>query len=219
MFKNIILNRRKYHMVGIKYLILLLLFTLSLDAQKTIEVDLRKQRIYAKENGRVVFMGAISSGKRNHRTPRGTFKILGKNKFHRSNLYPRPNGGAKMPYMQRLTYGGIAIHQGYLPGYPASHGCIRVSMRTARKLWRWTRIGTKVTLHNGRSAKLKKRKYRRGKKYAKKSKKRKKHLKKRRYSKKRKYNKKRKYSKSRKYVKKRRYIKRYKKRAYVRIRR
>lgn len=208
-------------MSSIKYFIVLLLLTLSLDAQKTVEVDLRKQRIYAKENGRVVFMGAISSGKRNHRTPRGTFRVLGKNKFHRSNLYPRPNGGAKMPYMQRLTYGGIAIHQGYLPGYPASHGCIRVSRRTAQKLWRWTRVGTKVTLHNGKkrkySKKSKKRRYAKKRKYSKKSKKRR-YVKKKKYSKKykkRKYVKKRKYSKK---SKKRRYVKRYKKRAYVRVR-
>jgi hypothetical protein len=187
-------------MVSIKYFILFLLFTVALNAQKTVEVDLRKQRIYAKENGRVVFMGAISSGKRNHRTPRGTFKILGKNRFHRSNLYPRPKGGARMPYMQRLTYGGIAIHQGYLPGYPASHGCIRVSRRTAQKLWRWTRVGTKVTLHNGKRVKLKKRKYHKRKKY----------VKKRKYSKKRKYAKK---------YKKRRYIQKYRKRAYARVRR
>jgi hypothetical protein len=204
-------------MVSIKYFILLLLFTVGLDAQKTVEVDLRKQRIYAKENGRVVFMGAISSGKRNHRTPRGTFRILGKNRFHRSNLYPRPRGGARMPYMQRLTYGGIAIHQGYLPGYPASHGCIRVSRRTAQKLWRWTRIGTKVTLHNGKRVKPKKRRYRKRKKYSKKRK----YVKKRKYSKQRKYSKKRKYRKKRRYVKKRRYIKKikYRKKAYVRIRR
>ena len=188
-----------------KYFILLLLLTLGLNAQRTVEVDLRQQRIYAKKNGKVIFSGAISSGKRNHRTPRGIFRVLGKNKFHRSNLYPKPRGGAKMPYMQRLTYGGIAIHQGYLPGYPASHGCIRVSRRTAQKLWRWTSIGTKVTLHNG------KRKY---------SKKRKKY-KKRKYTK-RKYTKKKRYSKKRRYVKrykKKRYSKKYKKRAYIKIRR
>jgi hypothetical protein len=197
-------------MVSIKYFILFLLFTVALNAQKTLEVDLAKQRIYAKENGRVVFMGAISSGKRNHRTPRGTFKILGKNRFHRSNLYPRPRGGARMPYMQRLTHGGIAIHQGYLPGYPASHGCIRVSRRTAQKLWRWTRVGTKVTLHNGKRVKPKKRRYHKRKKYVKKQK----YYKKRKYIKKRKYSKKRKYAKK---YKKRRYIQKYRKRAYARV--
>jgi len=185
-------------MINIKYLLLLLLFSLSLHAQKTIEVDLRKQRIYAKENGRVVFTGAISSGKKNHRTPSGTFRILGKNRFHRSNIYPSPRGGAKMPYMQRLTHGGIAIHQGRLPGYPASHGCIRVSKKTAQKLWRWTRIGTKVTLHNGKRVKRKNRKY-----Y-----KRKHHIKKRRYVSKKRYVKKRKYAKKRRvYKRKIRYFK------------
>ncbi len=205
-------------MVSIKYFILLLLVTVGLNAQKTVEVDLRKQRIYAKENGRVVFMGAISSGKRNHRTPRGTFRILGKNRFHRSSIYPRPRGGARMPYMQRLTHSGIAIHQGYLPGYPASHGCIRVSRSTAQKLWRWTRVGTKVTLHNGKRVKAKKRRYSKRKKYVKKRKySKKRRLKKRKYTKKRRF-------KQRRYVKKfskRRYLKKrkYRKKAYVRIRR
>jgi len=198
-------------MINIKYLLLFLLFTLSLDAQKTLEVDLRKQRIYAKENGRVVFTAAVSSGKRTHRTPSGTFKILGKNRFHRSNIYPKPRGGAKMPYMQRLTHGGIAIHQGRLPGYPASHGCIRVSKRTAQKLWRWTRIGTKVTLHNGKRVKRKNKKYH----------KRKKHIKKRRYITKKRSIKKRKYSQKRRAYKKLRYFKKsgYKKGVYVWVRR
>lgn len=201
----------------VKYFILLLLFTLSLDAKKVVEVDLKKQRIYAKENGRIVFMGSISSGKRNHRTPRGTFRILGKNKHHRSNLYPRPKGGAKMPYMQRLTYGGIAIHQGYLPGYPASHGCIRVSRRTAQKLWRWTRVGTKVVLHNGKRSKAKKRRYSKKRKYVK-NRKYSKKVKKRRYAKKKKY-KKRKYKKRRylKRYKKKKSLRRYKKRTYVKV--
>ncbi len=197
-------------MIYFKYFILLLLFSLSLNAQKTLEVDLHKQRIYAKENGRVVFTGSISSGKRDYRTPSGTFKILGKNKFHRSNIYPKPRGGAKMPYMQRLTHGGIAIHQGRLPGYPASHGCIRVSKSTAQKLWKWTRIGTKVTLHNGKKVKAKKRKYRKGKRY----------VKKRRYAKKKRYIKKRHYSKKRRYYKRLRYFKKsgYKKGVYVWVR-
>ncbi len=118
----------------------------SLYASKEILVNLSSQKIYAIEDGRVVFSGNISSGKADHRTPRGTFRVIDKERFHISNKYPEPNGGAKMPYMLRLTNFGLAIHQGYLPGFPASHGCIRVSKSTALKLWHWAQIGTRVKI-------------------------------------------------------------------------
>ena len=159
-------------------LLTVLLLIVPLYAKKTIEIDLSNQKIYAKENGRVVFSGNVSTGKRGHPTPRGIFRVIDKERFHISNKYPEPNGGAKMPYMLRLTNRGIAIHQGHLPGYPASHGCIRVSKSTAKKLWRWGSIGTKVRIYGNTSdfryvkKKSKKRKYAknksRTKKYAKK---------------------------------------------------
>ncbi len=127
--------------------IVLILITATLYGSKTIVVDLSKQRLYAKENGRTVFSGAISSGNSEHNTPTGTFRILEKDRFHISNKYPEPKGGAKMPYMHRLTNSGIAIHAGYLPGYPASHGCIRVSSATAKKLWRWSHTGIRVKVY------------------------------------------------------------------------
>jgi hypothetical protein len=134
------------------YIILIALFYVSsLYASKSIEIDLSKQKIYAKENGRVVFSGNVSTGKKGHATPRGTFRILEKERYHVSNKYPEPNGGAKMPYMHRLTNKGVAIHQGYLPGYPASHGCIRVSKSIAKKLWRWSKIGMKVKIYGNAS--------------------------------------------------------------------
>ncbi len=129
------------------FLLLMIFTTVTLYGAKSIDIDLSKQRLYAKENGRIVFSGAISSGKSGHRTPTGTFRILEKDRFHISNKYPEPNGGAKMPYMHRLTRGGIAVHQGYLPGYPASHGCIRVSKATAKRLWNWSHIGMKVRVY------------------------------------------------------------------------
>lgn len=130
------------------YLVLILLFTTaSLNAAKSISIDLSKQRLYAKENGRVVFSGSISSGNSSHNTPTGRFRILEKDRFHLSTKYPEPHGGAKMYYMHRLTNRGIAIHAGYLPGYPASHGCIRVSTSTAKKLWRWSHTGIKVNVY------------------------------------------------------------------------
>lgn len=139
---------KNWRLYMIKYTVLFILLTVELIATRTVEINLNKQRIYAKENGNIIFSAPISSGKKRHRTPNGIFRILQKNRYHYSNLYPKPYGGASMPYMQRLTNGGIAIHQGYLPGYPASHGCIRVSNYTAKRLWRWTRVGTKVKIYN-----------------------------------------------------------------------
>jgi len=77
----------------------------------------------------------ISSGKRRHETPSGVFPILQKNKFHRSNLY----SNAPMPFMQRLTWDGIALHAGHVPGYPASHGCIRMPHAFAEALFKLTK--------------------------------------------------------------------------------
>jgi len=169
---------------------LIFLSTMFLSASKSIVINLSTQKIYAKENGKVLFGGDISSGTKGHRTPRGVFKVIEKDRYHVSNKYPEPSGGAKMPYMLRLTNSGIAVHQGYLPGYPASHGCIRVSKSTALKLWRWANIGTRVTIigdasdfryvkkrtkkkHYASSKKRKKySKKRKSKYYAKKSKKR-----------------------------------------------
>jgi hypothetical protein len=130
----------------IKTIFALLLLSAILSASKLIVINLSTQKIYAKNNGEVLFSGNISSGIKGHRTPRGSFKIIEKDRYHVSNKYPEPNGGAKMPYMLRLTNSGVAIHQGYLPGYPASHGCIRVSKSTAIKLWRWAKVGTRVKI-------------------------------------------------------------------------
>jgi len=117
-----------------------------LNASKSITINLSTQKLYAKSNGKVIFSGNISSGIKGHRTPNGIFRVLEKDRYHVSNRYPKPYGGAKMPYMLRLTNSGIALHQGYLPGYPASHGCIRVTKSTAKRLWRWAKIGTKVKI-------------------------------------------------------------------------
>jgi len=138
-------------MKKIKYILISLLTTYALFAGKSISINLSQQKIYAKEDGEILFSGSISSGKSGHRTPTGTFRILEKDRFHISDKYPEPKGGAKMPYMLRVTNGGIAIHQGYLPGYPASHGCIRVSKSTAKKLWYWAHNGIKVRIYGDAS--------------------------------------------------------------------
>lgn len=123
---------------------LMLIFPLALLAEKEVFVDLSLQRAYAIENGATLFEGRISSGKDGHETPTGSFKILQKERMHLSNLYPEPNGGAKMPYMMRLTWDGVAMHQGYVPSHPASHGCIRLRRRFAKKLFSWVDKGTQV---------------------------------------------------------------------------
>lgn len=132
----------------IKLLLNTIIFSLLLSAQvdKSIYIDLADQKIYAMEDGIEILEGRISSGKSGYETPTGTFTILEKKALHRSNLYPPPAGGAKMPYMMRLTWDGIAMHQGYVPRRPASHGCIRLQRRFAKKLYTWASRGTKVTI-------------------------------------------------------------------------
>ena len=81
----------------------------------------------------------VSTGTKSHPTPLGVFAVIQKNRHHVSNLY-----GAPMPYMQRLTWSGTALHTGALPGYPASHGCIRLPNEFAQLLWKATKLGARV---------------------------------------------------------------------------
>jgi lipoprotein-anchoring transpeptidase ErfK/SrfK len=90
----------------------------------------------------------ISTGMRGHSTPMGVFSVIQKHKYHRSNIY----SAAPMPYMQRITWSGVAMHAGVLPGYPASHGCIRMPMNFAVKMWGWTRMGARVVITPGELA-------------------------------------------------------------------
>ena len=132
-----------------KYLIalcMIFVMPIVLFAQKKVFVDLTLQKAYAIEDGVTIFEGRISSGKRGYETPTGEFKILQKKRKHESNLYPKPNGGAKMPYMMRLTWDGVAMHQGYVAKRPASHGCIRLRRKFARKLFGWVEKGTVVSV-------------------------------------------------------------------------
>ena len=87
----------------------------------------------------------ISTGMRGHTTPMGAFSVIQKQKYHESNIY----SSAPMPYMQRITWSGIAMHAGVLPGYPASHGCIRMPMAFAVKMYGWTRMGARVLVTPG----------------------------------------------------------------------
>lgn len=110
-------------------------------------VDLATQRLVAYRGGEPIATSPVSTGKPGHGTPRGVFTILQKKSFHRSNLY----SDAPMPFMQRLTWSGVALHAGTLPGYPASHGCIRLPHDFARKLFGETRTGMTVMVVGRRS--------------------------------------------------------------------
>ncbi|MBV9840546.1 MAG: L,D-transpeptidase family protein [Sphingomonadaceae bacterium] len=105
-------------------------------------VSLPQQRLYAFRDGALLATSPVSTGRRGHATPAGHFHILQKQVFHRSNLY----SDAPMPYMQRLTEGGVALHAGALPGYPASHGCIRLPASFARKLYGLTSFRSTVVV-------------------------------------------------------------------------
>jgi lipoprotein-anchoring transpeptidase ErfK/SrfK len=112
------------------------------DSGLKILVSIPLQKAYVFEGDELVATSPVSTGKRGHETPAGTFRILQKKVHHRSNKY----ANAPMPYMQRLTSYGIALHAGRLPGYPASHGCIRLPHSFAKKLYAMTGTGTKVTV-------------------------------------------------------------------------
>jgi hypothetical protein len=105
-------------------------------------INLHTQRGYVYRNGVRIGATTISSGKPGKKTPTGIFTILQKNKDHRSNLY----NNAPMPYMQRLTWDGIALHAGHLPGYPASHGCIRMPLEFSKKLFDVSNMGMTVVV-------------------------------------------------------------------------
>ena len=103
-------------------------------------VSIAQQRAFAYRNGVPIGISTVSTGKKGHETPTGVFTILQKKVDHKSNLYD----DAPMPYMQRLTWSGVAMHAGNLPGYPASHGCVRLPLGFAKRLYGVTRLGLTV---------------------------------------------------------------------------
>lgn len=137
-------------------------------ATVSIEIDLQEQRAYLIRNHRTVLETPISTGRSGHRTPTGKFKITEKDHNHRSSEYGRivdgrgrtiiadadagmkiPKGGkfiaAPMPYFLRFT-GGIGMHAGHLPGYPASHGCVRMPKSKAAAFYEAVKVGSPVTV-------------------------------------------------------------------------
>ena len=111
-------------------------------------VSLPEQTMYVYRNGVRIGRSTVSSGTKGHRTPTGMFTILQKKVRHESNLYK----GAKMPHMQRLTWTGIAMHAGHLPGYPASHGCVRLPVDFAERLYSVTSNGSSVIITDDKFA-------------------------------------------------------------------
>ncbi|MFK5924389.1 MAG: L,D-transpeptidase [Verrucomicrobiota bacterium] len=107
-------------------------------------VSVDDQMAYVYRNGVNIARSTVSTGKAGHDTPTGVFTILQRDVDHESSIYK----GAKMPYMQRLTWGGIAMHAGNLPGYPASHGCVRLPYEFSKKLFTVTQNGSTVVVTN-----------------------------------------------------------------------
>jgi lipoprotein-anchoring transpeptidase ErfK/SrfK len=105
-------------------------------------VSVADQHISIYDHNGLVARSMVSTGIADHPTPKGIFTILGRERFHQSNIY----SGAPMPFMQRITWSGIAMHTGVVPGHPASHGCIRLPAEFASKLWGMTRVGERVVI-------------------------------------------------------------------------
>jgi lipoprotein-anchoring transpeptidase ErfK/SrfK len=110
-----------------------------------IVVSIERQKVTVYDTNGVFAESPVSTGMKGHSTPMGVFSVIQKHKFHHSNIY----SGAPMPYMQRITWSGVAMHAGVLPGYPASHGCIRMPMAFAVKMWNWTKMGARVIVTPG----------------------------------------------------------------------
>ena len=105
-------------------------------------ISIADQQISVYDDGTLIARSSVSTGVQGHPTPIGVFSVIGKELWHRSNIY----SAAPMPYMQRITWSGIALHAGVLPGHPASHGCIRLANDFAIRLWRLTKRGTRVII-------------------------------------------------------------------------
>ena len=110
--------------------------------QLVIVVSLPTQRAHVYRNGVRIGVSTVSTGTASHPTPTGTFEILQKKRMNYSNLY----NSAPMPFMQRLTWDGIALHAGKIPGYPASHGCVRLPLAFAEALFAETERGMLVVI-------------------------------------------------------------------------
>jgi lipoprotein-anchoring transpeptidase ErfK/SrfK len=110
-----------------------------------ITVSIQKQQVKVYDANGFFAEAPVSTGMPGHPTPMGVFSVIEKDRYHHSNIY----SGAPMPFMQRITWSGVAMHAGVLPGYPASHGCIRMPESFAIKMWGWTKMGARVIVTPG----------------------------------------------------------------------
>ena len=120
---------------------------LSPEGPVTIIVSLDEQLVHVYRNGIKIAVSTCSTGKPGHRTPTGVFVVLQKDRDHHSSTY----NNAPMPNMQRLTWDGIALHAGRLPGYPASHGCVRLPLKFSELLFSITHLGIAVIIADEKS--------------------------------------------------------------------
>jgi lipoprotein-anchoring transpeptidase ErfK/SrfK len=105
-------------------------------------ISIKKQQLALYAGGQLVARSPVSTGVPGHPTPQGVFSVIQKQIYHESNIY----SAAPMPYMQRITWSGVALHQGVVPGHPASHGCIRLPAAFAKRLWGISKVGTRVII-------------------------------------------------------------------------
>ncbi len=115
------------------------------DNARTLQIIVSKdsQSLAVYDGAKVVATSKVSTGKQGHDTPTGIFSVLEKRKYHESNLY----SNAPMPWMQRLTWSGIALHESSsVPNYPASHGCVRLPAAFAKSLYQMTTRGVHVII-------------------------------------------------------------------------
>jgi lipoprotein-anchoring transpeptidase ErfK/SrfK len=110
------------------------------DRHIVLSLGEQRARVYDAE-GNEIFSTRVSSGKKGYATRQGEFAITDKHRHHTSNLYH-----SSMPYFQRLSCGDFGFHYGNVPDYPASHGCIRLPMDSAQKLFAITEVGDRVTI-------------------------------------------------------------------------
>ncbi|WP_137135109.1 L,D-transpeptidase family protein [Rhizobium sp. FKY42] len=119
-------------------------FSFAAEDGRTVQiiVSRAKQSLTVYDDGKIIATSKVSTGKPGHDTPTGIFSILEKRKYHESNIY----SNAPMPWMQRLTWSGIALHEGKVPNYPASHGCVRLPSGFAETLFSMTKRGAHVII-------------------------------------------------------------------------
>ena len=108
-------------------------------------ISIDKQRLTLYSDGQPIAQSHISTGVPGHPTPAGVFSVIQKDRWHHSNIY----SNAPMYFMQRITWSGVAMHEGVVPNHPASHGCIRLPGAFARQMWGITRLGVRVIITHG----------------------------------------------------------------------